>query len=45
MVKEDLERLPSCHWILGANFSMRYFFKKPFEVRVKESLNPNNIDK
>jgi hypothetical protein len=44
MIIEDLEILPSCHWILGVNFSMRYFFKNPFEVRVKESLNPNNID-
>lgn len=36
--------LPKCHWLLGLNFSVRYFYKKEFNQRVKESLNPDNVD-
>ena len=35
MTREDLQMQPKCHWLLGVNFSMRYFYNKNFTTRVK----------
>ena len=43
MDKEDLTLLPPCHWLLGLNFSVKYFYQKSLNERVSSSLE--NIDK
>lgn len=34
--------MPKCHWLLGLNFAIRYFYRKDLGRRVREALD--NID-